>query len=233
VLLAAFSRHSQAYAQATLADRGVEVCLRTAVAEVAPDRVVLRDAQGDHDEVPTRTLIWAAGVRSATLADVVGAQQGRGGRIIVHRDLSLPGHPEAFAVGDVAQIAGRGEQPLPQLAQVAMQSGGHAAEQILNTIARRPRVDFSYRDKGIMATIGRRAAVAELPGGVRLTGGLAWLAWLGLHLVYLLGVRNRVSVFVNWAWNYLTWDRGPRLILRSDEPRRSLVSPPGADTGPD
>src|SRR5690606_32233697 len=99
------------------------------------------------------------------------------------------------------------------------------------TIARRPRTPFSYLDKGAMATIGRRAAVAELPGGIRLTGALAWLAWLGLHLLYLLGVRNRVSVVVNWAWNYLTWDRGPRLILRPEQTLR-LSPPPSASPTP-
>ena len=125
-------------------------------------------------------------------------------------------HPNAFVVGDVADIDdGKGGR-LPQLAQVAIQSGRHAADQVLHTIEREPRTSFHYLDKGTMATIGRRAAVAELPGRIKLTGGVAWLAWLGLHLVYLLGVRNRVSVFVNWAWNYLTWDRGPRLILRPE-----------------
>ena len=119
---------------------------------------------------------------------------------------------------------------LPQLAQVAIQGGNHAADQILATIARRPRSPFRYHDKGTMATIGRRAAVAELPVGVNLTGPLAWFAWLGLHLVYLLGVRNRVSVFINWAWNYLTWDRGPRLILR---PEALPHSPHPLSDGPD
>ena len=149
---------------------------------------------------------------------------------MVGPDLSIPGHPDAYAIGDVADIDdGRGGR-LPQLAQVAIQGGTHAAEQILATIDRRPRTPFHYLDKGTMATIGRRAAVAELPGGVQLTGGVAWLAWLGLHLVYLLGVRNRVSVFVNWAWNYLTWDRGPRLILR---PEVLPHSPHPISDGPD
>jgi NADH dehydrogenase len=226
-LLTAFSRRSQEYARRTLAERGVEVRTGTAVRAVDADRVVLAPADGGPEEVlPTRTLIWAAGVRANTLADTLGATQGRGRRIVVHRDLSIPGYPDAFAVGDVADIDDGHGGRLPQLAQVAIQGGEHAAEQILRTIERRPRTGFSYRDKGTMATIGRRAAVAELPGGIHLTGGVAWLAWLGLHLVYLLGVRNRVSVFVNWAWNYLTWDRGPRLILRpEDQTRRSPASP--------
>ena len=141
---------------------------------------------------------------------------GKGGRITVNDDLSIPGHPDAFAVGDIADIDdGKGGR-LPQLAQPAIQTGRHAAEQILRTMERRPRTAFRYFDKGTMATIGRRAAVAELPGRIRLTGGIAWLSWLGLHLLYLLGVRNRISVVTSWAWNYLTWDRGPRLILRPE-----------------
>jgi NADH dehydrogenase len=108
---------------------------------------------------------------------------------------------------------------LPQLAQVAIQSGDHAAEQILRRARGAATEPFSYRDKGIMATVGRRVAVVELPNGLRLRGGIAWLAWLGLHLVTLLGMRNRLSVLVNWAWNYTTWDRGPRLIFDSEMDR--------------
>jgi NADH dehydrogenase len=241
-LLGAFGGRSQRYARVSLEHRGVEVRTGTAVLSVARDHVVLRpvggaspgDDGGNDDEVlRTRTLIWAAGVRANELADGVGAHQGRGRRIVVHRDLSIPGHPDAYAIGDVADIDdGKGGR-LPQLAQVAMQGGEHAAEQILRTINRRPRTPFKYLDKGAMATIGRRAAVAELPGGIRLTGAVAWLAWLGLHLVYLLGVRNRVSVFVNWAWNYLTWDRGPRLILRPEQrdPAGPGLRGPNAEPG--
>jgi len=212
-LLSTFDPKSQAYARRTLEQRGVDVRLNTAVDSITVDHVHFADASS----LPTRALVWAAGIRASDLAQRVEATRGRGGRITVEPDLSIPGHANAFAVGDVADIAaGRGGQ-LPQLAQVAIQGGHHVAEQIMCTIERRPRSPFAYVDKGTMATIGRRAAVAELPRNIRLTGGIAWLAWLGLHLVYLLGVRNRVSVMVNWAWNYLTWDRGPRLILRPEE----------------
>jgi NADH dehydrogenase len=228
-LLAPFAEKSQTYARRTLEQGGVEVRLGTTVDSLTADAVHFTDGTS----LPTRALVWAAGVRAGELAGAVEATQGRGGRITVNRDLSIPGHPNAFAIGDIADIAdpadiadldhvtasgGAGAAPrrLPQLAQVAIQGGHHAAEQILHTIERRPRADFHYLDKGTMATIGRRAAVAELPRNITLTGGIAWLAWLGLHLVYLLGVRNRVSVLVNWAWNYLTWDRGPRLILRPE-----------------
>jgi NADH:ubiquinone reductase (H+-translocating) len=211
-LLGAFSPNSRRYARKVLEARGVEVRTGEVVAAVAADSVRL----GSGQVLPTRCLVWAAGVRAGGVADAIGVKQSRGGRIAVNRDLSLPGHPNAFAIGDVADIDDGAGGRLPQLSQVAIQSGRHAAEQILATISRQPRSGFRYLDKGIMATIGRRAAVAELAGGVKLTGGVAWVAWLALHLVYLLGVRNRFSVFVNWAWNYLTWDRGPRLILRPE-----------------
>lgn len=229
VLLAPFSEKSQRFAKRTLQERGVDVRLGTAVNALTAEQATLADGS----VVRTRTLIWAAGVRAGNLAEHVDATQGRGGRITVHRDLSIPGHPYAFAVGDVADADdGKGGR-LPQLAQPAIQGGKHAAAQILHTIAKRPRTDFRYHDKGTMATIGRRAAVAELPNGMKLTGPIAWLAWLGLHLVYLLGVRNRVSVVVNWAWNYLTWDRGPRLILRPEVlPHTPHPHADGPDPGP-
>jgi NADH dehydrogenase len=130
--------------------------------------------------------------------------------------LSVAGRPEAFVIGDLADIDdGRGGR-LPQLAQVAIQGGNHAADQIVRTIGRRRRTPFRYFDKGTMATIGRTSAVAELPNGWSLRGYPAWVAWLVLHLLYLVGVRNKVSVLINWAWTYFTWDRGPRLILRPE-----------------
>ena len=178
------------------------------VASVGEQAVTLADGE----VLPTQTLVWAAGVQASPLAAALDLPQGRGGRVTVDRDLRVPGRPGAWAVGDVAAAVDRHGDVLPQLAPVAMQSGRHVARQIRRVLEGRPTTAFRYRDKGIMATIGRRAAVAELPGKVHLRGGLAWLAWLGLHLVTLVGPRNRASVLINWAWNYLTWDRGPRLI---------------------
>ena len=207
-LLPPFSAASQRHARQTLVRRGVEVRTGATVEKITPTRVHL----GGGEVIEAHTLIWAAGVRANPLADVLGVKTTAGGRIEVGRDLRIPGHPEAFAVGDNAQIEGR-KGPLPQVAQVAMQSGRHAAREIRRARLGLPSRPFHYIDKGTMATIGRRSAVAELPGGIHLKGTLGWLAWLGLHLLYLVGVRNRVSVFLNWAWNYFTWDRGPRLIL--------------------
>jgi NADH dehydrogenase len=166
-------------------------------------------------------LVWAAGVKANPLAAALDVPLGRSGRIEVGTDLRIPGRP-AFAIGDVAAIPahrspGRGSEVLPQLAPVAMQSGRHAARQIVRLMDGKRTKPFHYVDKGTMATIGRRAAVAELPLHIKLSGTPAWFAWLGLHLVFLAGFRNRLSVFLNWAWNYLTWDRGPRLIIRAEK----------------
>lgn len=207
-LLAPFSERSRRFARQALVDRGVEVRTEVAVEEITAEQVTLSTGE----ILRTRCLVWAAGVQANPVAGLLGVEQGRGGRIPVAEDLSLPEHPEAFAIGDIADIDDGDGGRLPQLAQVALQGGAHVAEQILGR-SRRP---FRYRDKGTMATIGRRAAVTELPGRPAITGFVAWLGWLGLHLVYLVGARNRISVFVNWAWNYLTWDRGPRLILRPE-----------------
>ncbi|MEJ7719460.1 MAG: FAD-dependent oxidoreductase [Ilumatobacteraceae bacterium] len=163
--------------------------------------------------IATETVVWAAGVKADSLASVLDVEVGAGGRIVVGPDLTIPGHTGAYAVGDIAEIPGR-NGALPQVAQVAMQTGRHAARQIRASLEGASLRPFRYRDKGTMATIGRRAAVTELPIGLRLRGTLAWLAWLGLHLLYLAGFRNRISVFLNWAWNYVTWDRGPRLDPR-------------------
>ena len=213
-LLAPFHASSQRAALDTLHARQVEVRLDETVAEVAADHV--RFASGE--VLPTRTVVWAAGVRAHPLAAALGLPTTRTGRVEVEPDLRVVGHPDVWAVGDVAAAPdnGRGGDggPLPQLAPVAMQSGGHVARQIDRLLEGRPTQPFRFRDKGTMATIGRRSAVAELPGRIRLRGTPAWFAWLGLHLLYVAGLRNRLSVLLNWAWGYLTWDRGPRIIFR-------------------
>ena len=214
-LLPPFHPSSRRHALESLAERNVEVRLGDQVKSVDASSVTL--ASGE--VIPAQTLVWAAGVRANPLADVLGLAQEQGGRIKVDSALRVPGHPGVWAIGDIAAAPdGRGGL-LPQLAPVAMQSGRHVARLLRRAQPAGAPEPFRYRDKGTMATIGRRAAVAELPIGLRLRGGLAWLAWLGLHLLYLSGIRNRVSVLLNWAWSYLTWDRGPRLLIRTrDEP---------------
>ena len=211
-LLGPFTAPSRRHALDTLQARGVDVRLGVKVASVAADSVTFVDGE----VLPCQTLIWAAGVQAGPLADAADVPQGPGGRITVAADLSIRTRPGGWAIGDIAAAHDKRGFPLPQLSPVAMQSGRHVARQIARVLDGKPTAPFRYWDKGTMATIGRRAAVAELPLGIRLRGGLAWLAWLGLHLVFLVGKRNRLSVLLNWAWNYLTWDRGPRLILRSN-----------------
>ncbi len=214
-LLPPFSDSTHEYARAELERRGVEVRLDEQVVDIEPTRVHL----GSGEIIKAHTLVWAAGIQANPLAGALGIPQGRGGRIPVGADLSVAEHPGVYVIGDVAEIDNGTGGTLPQLAQVAIQSGRHAADEILRRYSGEPSQRFEYRDKGIMATIGRRAAVAEFPDGPKLTGSIAWVAWASLHLMYLLGVRNRLSVITNWAWQYFTSDRGPRLIFRAPRER--------------
>ncbi len=198
-------------ARHTLTARGIEVVTAVAVERVEPGAVHLAGGR----VLSARTVVWAAGVRANPLAELLGVELGRGGRIVVQPDLSVPGHPDVFAIGDIAIDP---EASLPQVAQPAIQGGKHVAEQIVRRLGGRATEPFRYRDRGSMATIGRHHAVAEFPNGRRLHGVVGWWAWLGLHIVYLMGFRNRANVLVNWAWNYVTYDRASRLL---GEPARA------------
>jgi NADH:ubiquinone reductase (H+-translocating) len=223
-VLAPFHPASQRAALDALRARQVEVRLEETVDEVTPDHV--RFTSGE--VLQARTVIWAAGVRAQPVARAMGLPTTASGRVEVAPDLSVRSPSGrgsgnhagegVWAVGDVAaphaKLGAGGV--LPQLAPVAMQSGAHVARQIGRLAEGKPTQPFRFHDKGTMATIGRRAAIAELPGRIRLHGTVAWLAWLGLHILYLAGVRNRASVLLNWAWGYFTWDRGPRIILGRD-----------------
>ena len=212
-LLGGFHDRSGAYALRALRRRGVEVRLGTALTRAEPDHVVLDDGT----RIPTRTLVWVAGVAAAPLAEQLDAPRTRGGRVEVTPTLQLAGDPDVFVIGDVAGATDADGALLPQLAPVALQQGRYVADRIvadLDGVAdERP---FRYVDKGTMATIGRHDAVAELPFRIRLEGPLAWLAWLALHLLFLVGFRNRVAVLLSWVWNYVTYDRAARLILHPD-----------------
>jgi len=212
-LLGGFSPESQAEAKLELELRGVDVRLGVPIASVGPDKVQLADGT----VIPARTTVWAAGVKANPLADVLGLAQTERGEILVRADLTVPAHPDVFVIGDLAAVQRPGGDPYPQLAPVAMQAGRHVARTIERRTRGKPTRPFRYTDKGIMATIGRRSAVAELPFGIRFGGTLGWVSWLGLHLVFLIGFRNRAVVLVNWAWNYVKWDRGNRVILSDPE----------------
>lgn len=214
-LLGAFGEKSSERARRTLTRRGVEVRVGVGVDKIVDGAVHLVDGS----VIPAGTIAWAAGVRANPLAESMGLELTKGGRIVVNADLSVPGHPEVFVVGDIAASPARPDGDgglLPQVAQPAIQGGRHAARQIVRRLDGLGTEPFRYHDKGSMATIGRSDAVAEFPNGWRLQGFVGWLSWLGLHLVYLMGFRNRARVLVNWAWNYLTYDRGSRIVGDAD-----------------
>ena len=214
-LLTPFRQSASQYAADTLAGRGIELRLGHLVKVVRDDSVELEDGT----LIPTRTVVWAGGVTvENTVAADIDSPTGSNGRLVVDTDLAVPGHDDVYAVGDAAAVLWGGTGPdaasiCPQVAQVAIQSGAHAARQILAKVAGRPTVPFTYKDKGIMATIGRRAAVTQFRGGRVVRGTFGWLAWLGLHLFYLVGFRNKIVVFINWSWRYLSWGSGPRIIV--------------------
>ena len=209
--LGPFDRALRDYACRQLVERGVDVRLGTAIQEVTEDAVVLADGETMRSDI----TVWAAGVAAPEAVARWGLPQGQGGRILTGPDLRVEGQDRIFAIGDIALIDG---QQLPQLAQPALQMGRFAAAQIGLLMAGQATVRFSYHDKGIMATIGHRSAVVQLPHRIRIRGTLAWLAWLALHLVTLLGGRNRISALINLSWRYLTWARGGGLIVGDEDP---------------
>jgi NADH dehydrogenase len=205
-ILSAYAPESSERAAETLRARGVEV--RTGSAVTAVDAAGVRI--GD-ELIGARTVLWAAGVAASPLARSLGTPLDRAGRALVEPDLSIPGHPEVFVIGDLAIFLHQTGHPLPGLSPVAMQQGRAAARNILRSLAGQPRRSFRYRDKGTMAVIGRAAAVAEL-AGLRFSGRTAWLLWCFVHIFYLIGFRNRVIVMIEWAWAYASYQRGARLI---------------------
>ncbi len=224
-ILPAFPERLGRYANTILRRRGVEVLTRSLVDRATPEAVLLSNGA----EIASRTIIWSAGIRATELAGVSGAERTRTRRLQTDDRLRLPGRPEVFAVGDLASVATNGGE-LPMLSPPAKQEGRYVADAILGELRARPlRTPFRYRDKGTMAVIGRNAAVASI-WRLRLTGWAGWIAWLTVHLYYLIGFRNRTVVLVNWAWNYLRKDRPIRMITRiepdplTDEPGPSAAS---------
>ena len=217
-LLAPFGEPLREYARTELLDRGVEVMLGTKISRVAAHEVVIggNESHAGGGALASDITVWAAGVAAPEWVGKLGLPTGRGGAIRTGPDLRVVGQDRIFAAGDIAIIDG---DPQPQLAQPAIQHGRHAALQIRRLMAGQPTQPFRYKDKGIMATIGHRSAVVELPRRVRVKGTLAWLAWLGLHLIELLGGRNRISALVNLSWRYLTWSRGGGVIIGDDPVR--------------
>jgi NADH:ubiquinone reductase (H+-translocating) len=221
-VLPAYGGELSAYAQSALERLGVEVRTGSIVTHVDAEAVYI-----GVERIPARNVVWAAGVTASPLGSRLGAPTDRVGRPFVEPDLSVPGRPEVFVIGDLAAFRTGDGDYLPGVAQVAMQQGRAAAANIRRTLADEPRQAFEYNDKGSMATIGRYAAVAEI-GGVRLKGLVAWAIWLFIHVLFLIGFRNRAAVFLQWAWSFLTWQRGARLITGSVGPN---LDPPGKPLG--
>jgi NADH dehydrogenase len=201
-------------ATASLADLGVTVRTGTIVTDLQPGTVTVRT--GDRTEIiAAHTVLWAAGVRASPLGQALARATGvildRGGRVPVQPDLTVAGHPDIFVIGDMAFCLDETGKPLPGVAPVAMQQGRYVADLIQRRLAGKEQPPFHYRDKGKLATIGRAAAVADL-GWARFSGFVAWLAWLFVHLLYLIGFQNRLLVMTQWAWSYFTRNRSARLV---------------------
>jgi NADH:ubiquinone reductase (H+-translocating) len=214
VLLTPYVPPLQEYAREQLVKRGVDLHLNATIKEITADRLILADGQ----ELPSDLTAWAAGVAGPPEAGKWGLPQGKGGRLLARPDLRVEGQDRIFAIGDIALT---GEHPVPQLAQPALQMGRHAAVQIRRLEAGQDTVPFRYHDKGTMATIGSRSAVVELNHGIRFRGTIAWLAWLALHLVTLLGGRNRITALINLSSRYLSWRRGGGIIVGDDPPAQN------------
>jgi NADH:ubiquinone reductase (H+-translocating) len=210
-ILAAYPEDLSRKAVDQLKQLGVEVYTGKAVSDVQPGYVVV-----DGKRIDTVVTLWAAGVQASPLAKMLGCETDRRGCGVVDIYLNPPGHPEIFLCGDLAHVEENGKQ-VPGVAQPAMQMGRHAARMISQDMAGKPRTKFHYFDKGDMATIGRHAAVANVrwPFKAHWSGIMAWLSWVSVHLFFLVGFRNRVAVFMSWAWSYLTFSRGARLITGS------------------
>jgi NADH dehydrogenase len=213
-VLAAFHAPMREAARKSLEKKGVEVMFGAKVEEVTADSIRLAGGR----EVPAATVVWTAGVRASDIGTTIGVELGRQSRIKVAPTLQIPGHPGVFAIGDLAGALDDGA-PLPMLIPVATQEGRQVATAIAELLRNGDATAFRYKDPGMMATIGRNAAVAEL-GRVHLSGFLGWLMWLGVHLVNVISFRSRIVVLVNWAWDYLFYDRPIRLIVRAGEDRR-------------
>ena len=192
---------------------GVDVKTGAMVTSIDADGVTIGD-----DRLAAKTVLWAAGVKAPPVLASLGAPLDRAGRVLVQRDLTIPGHPDVFVVGDAAVVEQNGK-PVPGVAPAAIQMGRHAARCVRLQLKGRSNEEFRYQDKGSLATIGRAAAVADLPPRIRFSGFAAWIAWLTIHIFFLIGFRNRLLVVIQWAWAYLTWQRGARLITGERDDR--------------
>src|SRR6267142_4921428 len=210
-ILPAFAEALSSRATDDLRKLGVEVRTSSAVTGIDANGVEI----GGRQRIAAKSVFWAAGVQASGLAKSLGVELDRAGRVKVNGDLSIPAFRDAFVIGDMAHLEEPGRGLVPGLAPAAIQEGRLAAHNVLASVENRPRRPFRYRDKGMMATIGKHKAIAQT-GRLRLTGYLAWVAWLFIHILYLIGFKNRLFVFAQWMWSYLFSKRGARLITHRD-----------------
>jgi NADH dehydrogenase len=220
-IMASFPEDLAASAVAQLEELGVVVRTGAFVTGIEPGVVHLKDA-----EIPCSVVLWAAGVRTEPLTATLGVPLDRAGRVLVEPDLTVPGYPRAFVIGDAARFDGKDGKPLPGVSPVAMQQGHAVARTIRRVLVGKEALPFQYFDKGQMATIGRSRAIAMIQR-IHLTGFIAWLAWLVVHIIYLVGFKNRLVVLITWAWSYFTYKRGARLITGEHRRRDAerLITP--------
>jgi NADH:ubiquinone reductase (H+-translocating) len=210
-VLPAFPEDLSASAEKQLRDLGVEVRTGALVTKVEPGWVTVGT-----ERIPATVILWSAGVSASPLGKMLGAATDRAGRVIVDPDLTVPGHPEIFVVGDLAASKMKNGSLVPGLAPAAIQMGKFAARQIKRVLKNQPREEFHYIDKGTLATIGRSKAVADL-GKLHFSGYFAWLTWLFVHILFLIGFRNRFMVMAEWAWDYITYNHSARLITDTEK----------------
>lgn len=214
-VLSSFNEELSIDARNDLTKLGVEVISETRVTDININGVSFIGVEDIEQQIAAKTVIWAAGVKAAAINSTLNVPLDRAGRIIVTKKLSVEHYPNLFVIGDQSHFEEIEGRVLPGLAPVAIQMGAHAAKNIIRLIKNKKSLDFQYTDKGQMATIGRKLAVMEFKG-IRARGTIAWLAWLFVHIYYLIGFKNRIFVMMQWTWSYLTFNRGARLITKKD-----------------
>jgi len=210
-VLPTYPEDLSASAQRQLESMGVEVRTNAMVTNIEQGAVSI-----GKERIPAAVILWGAGVSASPLGKMLGVPTDKAGRVIVEPDLTVPGHPEVFVVGDLASVKRHDGRPVPGVAPAAIQMGRFAARQIKRSLEGKPREHFEYWDKGSLATIGRSHAIADFPGKIHISGYLAWLSWLFVHLFFLIGFRNRFFVMIEWAWAYVTYNHSARLITSTD-----------------
>lgn len=223
-VLPVYPEDLSASAQRQLEQMGVEVRTNAMVTNIEPGVVSI-----GKERIPAAVILWGAGVSASPLGKMLGVPTDKAGRVIVQPDLSVPGHPEVLVAGDLASVKRNNGQPVPGVAPAAIQMGKFVARQIKRSVEGKPREHFEYWDKGSLATIGRSHAIADFPGKIHISGFLAWLSWLFIHLLFLIGFRNRLFVMIEWAWAYLTYNHSARLITEPVE--KKPVEKPRARAG--